>query len=189
MEVSDEDIYEAMKDVSGYLDVTPDDLKQVYRHAYRYAIDRIMHSVRAGQIMTRSVLHVERKTPLLDVAEVMADNGISGVPVTGEGLAVVGVISEKDFVQRMCADRTGSFMCVVAECLKNKGCLAVTIRAQKAEDIMTSPATVVREDATLMEIIGLFSEKGINRVPVVDPVGRLVGIVSRGDILGSLYSG
>lgn len=188
VEISDEDIYEAMRDIPGYLDITPDDLKATYRHAYRHAVERIMHSVRADQIMTRTVLHVERKTPLREVAEIMAGNGISGLPVTEGHMAVAGVISEKDFISRMCANATGNFMCVITECLKNRGCVALAIRAQNAEDIMTSPAISVREDTSLREIISMFAERGINRTPVVDLEGHLVGIVSRGDILRALHS-
>ncbi len=188
IEISDEDIYEAMKDIPGYLDITPDDLKASYRHAYRHAVERIMHSVTASQLMTRTVLHVGRKTPLQEVAEIMAGNGISGLPVTEEHMTVAGVISEKDFISRMCTDAAGNFMCVIAECLKNRGCIALTIRAQNAEDIMTSPAISVREDTNLAEIISMFAERAINRVPVVDLEGHLVGIVSRGDIIRSLHN-
>ncbi len=48
---------------------------------------------------------------------------------------------------------------------------------------MTSPAITVKEDSTLRDIIDLFKEKKINRVPVVDGTGCLIGIVSRGDII------
>ena len=76
-----------------------------------------------------------------------------------------------------------NFMTVIANCLQNKGCLAVPIRAQKAADIMTTPAISVKENATVLEINNVFQEKQINRVPVVDQNDFLQGIVTRADIL------
>jgi CBS domain-containing membrane protein len=183
VEISDEDIYEAMKDIPGYLDITLGDLKEIYFHAYRRALERIACSVRAADLMTTKVHCVRRATPLKEVVEIMAQNAISGVPVVEEDGSVVGVISEKDFLSHMGAEEPKSLMGVIAECLQNKGCLAVTIRAQRAEDLMTSPAITVREDTILIEISNKFIEKKINRVPVVDQQGKLLGIVSRADIV------
>ena len=181
--ISDDDIYEAMKDIPGYLDVTPGDLKEIYAHAYRHAFERIACSVRASDLMTLKVHTVKKETPLRDVAEVMAKNEISGVPVVDANRHVVGIISEKDFCSHMGDRRAKSLMEIIADCVKNQGCLAMTIRKQKAEDIMTAPVITVQEDTILMEITAALKENNINRVPVVDPKGCLVGIVSRADIV------
>jgi CBS domain-containing protein len=133
--------------------------------------------------MTRDVISVEKDVSLKRVAELMARNAISGIPVVKKDKKVVGVISEKDFLSRMGAKSSKSFMGVVAECLKGKGCVAVSIREQSARDIMTSPAITVIEETTVNEIAGIFTEKNINRVPVINPDGVLTGIVSRADII------
>ncbi len=182
IEVSDEDIYEAMKDIQGYLDITPADLKEIYRLAYRHALSRITTSVRAKDIMTAKVFSVKKTTPIQEVADVMAAQGISGVPVLDDNGKVAGVISEKDFLSSMGAKDKTHFMGVVAECLKG-GCVALPIRKKKAEDIMSSPPVTVGGEATATEIARLFAEKNINRVPVSDSEGNLIGIVSRGDIV------
>lgn len=113
----------------------------------------------------------------------MARNAISGIPVVIKDRKVVGVISEKDFLSRMGGKSAKSFMGVIAECLKGKGCVAVSIREQCARDIMTSPAITVSEATSVNEIAGIFTEKNINRVPVINPDGVLTGIVSRADIV------
>ena len=183
VEIFDDDIYEAMKEIPGYIDVTPGDLKEIYAHAYRHAFDRITSSVRARDLMNTQVHTVERETMLRDVADMMAKNQISGVPVVEKNRHVVGVISEKDFCKHMGDRRVKSLMEVIAECVKNQGCLAMTIRERKAEDIMTTPAITVQEDAVLMKITAVLSDKDINRIPVVDPKGVLVGIITRTDIV------
>jgi CBS domain-containing protein len=78
--------------------------------------------------------------------------------------------------------RTTSIMNVIAQCLTSKGCVAISMRTGFAKDIMTSPAHTVFEDTPIFEIASLFAEKDINRVPVLDKDGHLVGIVARADI-------
>ena len=63
-----------MKDIQGYLDITPADLKEIYKFAYRHALERITSSVRAhAHIMTRQVFSVKRTMPVKEVAELMAE--------------------------------------------------------------------------------------------------------------------
>jgi CBS domain-containing protein len=182
-DISDEDIIEAMKEISGYLDITPGDFKEVYQTAYRHAMSRISSSVKAKNIMTTKVFSVKRATPVAAIAELMAKNIISGVPVIEENGKVAGIISERDFLSGMGVEGAKTMMGIIADCLKNKGCMAISIRALTAGDIMTSPAITVFENTTVSEIAGIFNEKNINRVPVTDSEGNLIGIVSRADLL------
>jgi CBS-domain-containing membrane protein len=121
-EVSDSDIREAKKEIPGYLGITPADLKEVYSCAYRHALERITSSVKARDMMTATVHAVERGTPIRDVAEIMATNGISGVPVIDTDRHVLGIISERDFCANMGDRRATSLMGIIADCLKNRGC-------------------------------------------------------------------
>jgi CBS domain-containing membrane protein len=182
-ELSDNDIYEAMKSIPGYLDITPGDFKELYRQAYQHAMQRLAGEITVKDMMVKNVVSVTPDTPLPEIAEIMGGRGISGVPVVDADNRVVGVISEKDFLSRMGAESPQNFMSVVANCLKAKGCIVLPIRAQRAKDIMSSPAIAVGESATYMEVARLFHDKSINRAPVIDRVGRLVGIVSRADIV------
>ncbi len=182
-EISDDDIYAAMKEIPGYLDITPGDFKEVYHLAFRQARERLLRTVQAREIMTRDVAWVRVDTPLQEVAELMARRGVSGVPVLDAADRVAGVISEKDFLKRLGSQGITSFMGVVAECLREKGCKALAIRKGNAADLMSAPAVTVPEDSQVADIIKLFKEKGINRVPVLDAQGRLAGIISRGDLL------
>ncbi len=183
LEISDDDIYEAMKDMQGYLDITPADLREIYKLAYRHAFQRIKESVKARDIMTRQIFTVRRDTPLRVVAELMAERTVSGIPVLDDNGSIAGIISEKDFLGHMGAGDKTHFMSVLAKCLEGKDPVGISILAQKAEDIMTSPAVTVGEDTAMIEIAAIFTEKHINRVPVVNREGKLTGIVSRADIV------
>jgi len=185
VDIADEDIYEAMAEISGYLDITPGDFKEVYLKAYEHALRRLTRSVKVGRVMNREVVHVVESTSVLDVAKLMAEKRVSGVPVLTDDGFVVGVISERDFLRSMGAGTACTFMEVVAQCLEGGGCMAAPIRAQYASDIMTSPAITVKEGTLVIEVANLLTRKCINRVPVVDANGRLTGIVSRSDIISS----
>lgn len=189
LDLKDEDIYAAMQKIPGYLDITPGDFKEIYYQAYRHAVERLSRGVSAGEIMTREVAYVKPDTPLAAVAEVMGRRGVSGVPVVDEDAKVVGVISEKDFLAGMGVTEPGNFMTLVAACLKTKGCVALPLEKQKAKDLMSSPAVTVAVDTPVKEIATIFTEKRINRVAVADHQGRLLGIVSRGDIVKAIFKG
>jgi CBS domain-containing protein len=139
--------------------------------------------------MTREVVTVRADTPLFQVAEAMGRKGVSGVPVVDAPGKVLGVVSEKDFLVRLGVKDPKNFMSVVAECLQVKKCLALPMRSQTAAEIMGAPAVTVREDTPLAAISQIFVEKGINRAPVVNQDGVLVGLVSRADIIRAKIPG
>jgi CBS-domain-containing membrane protein len=183
LDISDDDVYEAMKEVEGYLDITPSDFKLLYGVAFRRAVLRLTQAVKASDVMTREVVFVSRDTPLMEVAQIMAAQNISGVPVVDTERKVLGVISEKDFIFHMGGENIRSFMGVVAHCLKSKGCVALPMCHQKAEDIMTHPAITIKEDASTSKVTEILATKNINRVPVVDREGKLIGIIARTDMV------
>ncbi len=183
MEINDEDILEAMKQIPGYLDITPGDFKQVYLKAYEHALNRLTTSLKAADVMSTEVVWVKEDTPVVEAAEIMKTRRVSGLPVIGEDGKVAGVISEKDFLVEMGADEGGNFMALIVECLKTGRCGATSVGVKKAADIMSRPAVTVGEEATVQEIIALFAREGINRVPVLDKRSKLAGIVTREDIL------
>ena len=185
LELSDEDIFDAMKQISGYLDITPGDFKEIYGIAFQHALNRITRAVEAKDVMNPDVVYVTPGTHLKEVAEIMGRHAISGVPVVDEDQKVVGVISEKDFLSQMGIQKNITFMSVVAECLIGNGCMAVDIRGKSAADIMTSPAITVYEDTSIMEVDNRMRNHRINRVPVLNQKDKLSGIVTRTDLLPS----
>jgi len=185
VDISDADVYAAMKDISGYLDITPGDFKELYVRAYQHAVRRLIQSIKAADVMTRDVASVRSDASLTEVAEIMANRGISGLPVIDAEGKLVGVISEKDFLVAMAGPEARTFMDVVMSCLKDRACLAAPVKIRNAGQLMSSPAVTVNPDTPVMEIADILTQKKINRVPVVDREGRMVGIVSRADVVRS----
>ena len=138
--ISEDDIYAAMKEIPGYLDITPGDFKELYVHAYQHAIGKITGSITAEQIMNREVVCFEPSTPLTQAARIMAENNFSGAPVIDYADKVVGVISKKDFIYCIAGKGTRSFLNIILKFLECKECVAQTIEGKKVYDIMSSPA-------------------------------------------------
>jgi CBS-domain-containing membrane protein len=178
-DISDKDVLEAMKSIPGYLDITPADFRIIYLAAYRLAVKRLEQSVRAGDIMTHPVISLGPDASLAEAAEVLAGHRISGAPVVDGAGRVLGVVSEKDFLALMGASRGETFMRVVALCLGGQGCPGTSGRNRTVAEVMSAPAVTIGEGATLAEISALMTQKGINRLPVLDENGRLAGIVTR----------
>jgi CBS domain-containing membrane protein len=181
-DVSDKDIYDAMKDIHGYLDVTPQDIKEIYLLAYQHAVDRLANSVRARDIMTEEVIVIDPVTPLNEIADIMARHGISGVPVVDKG-RLVGMVTERDLLRQLDVEGVSTLADLLAAFLKGKGCASPSLQHKQASEIMSSPVTTVSEETALAEIAHLFSTRQINRAPVLDAHGAVVGIVSRNDIV------
>jgi CBS-domain-containing membrane protein len=180
---SDEDIYEAMKKIPGYLDISVGDFKELYLLAYQHAETRLHNRMHAADAMTRKVVSIAPATPLAEAAALMAKHHITGLPVIQEDQTVVGILSEQDFFRNMGDGRQTSCMALVADSLASGSCPAVTIRRRTAEEIMTTPVITVSEGTPLSEVGKLMWEKGISRVPVTDNRQRLLGILTRSDIM------
>jgi len=185
VDISDQDVVAAMKAMQGYIDITPADFREVYRVAYALAKDRMMNALKAADVMGRPVYTVRADADLLAAATLLAEKGISGAPVIDPDGRVVGVISEKDFLRKMGAGLSGSFMQVIALCLKNKGCVATAMINRTAGDIMSAPPITAGTDISIGAIAALLTEKNINRLPIVDADSRPVGIVTRTDLVNS----
>jgi CBS-domain-containing membrane protein len=183
IDISDDDIFAAMKEIDGYIDITLNDFKELYLFTCNHAAERIINSITAKDVMTKEVISVNKETPLEEIAAIMEANLISGIPVIQDNNKVIGVISEKDFLFHLGLEKNSSLMGVISQCLGNNGCLIIPIQNKKAGDIMTSPPVTVKETTPVAEIMGMFTEKKINRVPVLNEDGELVGIVSRGDAM------
>lgn len=119
--------------------------------------------VKARDIMTTDVVWVKRQTPIYEAIELLRKNDITGMPVVKDDMTLVGVITEKDIIRLFYAD----------EDEKNK----------TVGYFMTRPAVSYRENESLQSICDFMMINYFRRVPVVSTKGKLVGIVSRPDVL------
>jgi CBS domain-containing protein len=135
-------------------------------------------------VMSRPALTVHPETPLKDVARLLVEQRISGLPVTDDQGRVVGVISEADLLQKEQGAANIShrhFAWLLGETEETRSQLA-KLAATTAGDAMTAPAVTIGGDRPLTEAAALMTSRKVNRLPVVDG-DVLVGVVSRADLI------
>ncbi|MFG2895605.1 CBS domain-containing protein [Streptomyces zaomyceticus] len=115
-----------------------------------------MKHLKIGDLMTDDVVSAVPATSFKEVAKLLAEHDISGVPVVDADDRVVGVVSASDLLAR---------------------------DALAARDLMTRPAITVHAEETARDAARLMVRRGVERLPVVDEEERLVGIVTRRDLL------
>ncbi len=186
LDLSEDDVINAMRSMQGYVDITPGDFREIYSIAYDLALKRVRSLRKAEDAMTSPVHCLHREMSASEAASFMASHGISGAPVVDEKGTICGVVSEKDFLKKMGLPGTASFMAVVSRCMTIDGCLVSDLGGLSVRELMNCPPIVAAKETTLADISELFSKHSINRVPICDTDGRPIGIVTRTNLVGSL---
>jgi CBS domain-containing protein len=139
------------------------------------------------EIMIRSVKTVRTDDIIKNVAVIICTNHISGVPVVDDEGKVVGVISEKDIIKAMYPDYTEFH----DDPLRSRNFEEIEERyeallVRKVEDLMSRNVLSITPDAPILKAASLMILKKIRRLPIIDQ-GKLVGIVSQGDIHQAIF--
>lgn len=134
-------------------------------------------------VMTTQVRSVRTDTPLKEVARLLVEHRISGLPVVDDAGAVVGVVSEADFLVKedLPPERHSRFGWLTGASRAEAHDRALRV-ATTAGEAMTSPADTIEADRPLFEAARRMAEAKRNRLPVVEG-GALVGIVTRADVV------
>ena len=132
-------------------------------------------------VMTTDVVSVGAEVGFRELVDVLSGRGVSAVPVVDDAKHVIGLVSEADLLHKM--EFAGES--VAARLLERHRRRAARQKARgdKARALMTSPAVTTTADTKVVQAARLMEARQVKRLPVVDGQGRLVGIVSRRDLL------
>jgi CBS domain-containing protein len=119
--------------------------------------------LKVEDVMIRDVISVKQDTPIYEAMALMRKHNITGMPVIDDDMTLVGVITEKDVLRLFCGDEEDN----------NK----------TVGFFMTRPAVSYRVDESLQSVCDFMMVNYFRRVPVVSKKGKLVGIISRPDII------
>ena len=136
---------------------------------------------RVGDVMTATVVTVDRITPYQEIDRLLTEHRISGVPVLKMGREVAGVVTEADLLAA--EDETNRRARMANSVGRRRLRHKQPNVSLTAGTLMTAPAITVGADATIPAAARLMNTHHIRRLPVVDEDGKLVGIVSRRDLL------
>jgi CBS domain-containing protein len=140
-----------------------------------------------AEIMTREVISVRPDMRVGQIARVFREYQLSGLPVVSEEGELVGIITELDMVKRHARPELPAFLPLLGAYLplrtKEYRESLRRITGVVAEDIMTTPVNTIGPDASIEDAATVMVSNRSNPLPVVDEAGRMIGIISRTDIL------
>ena len=137
--------------------------------------------MRVEDVMTKDVWTVRSDTLLKEAAELLAQHQISGLPVVDADEHVVGVLSEGDILFKESGGYKKGFFERWLTAPSSK--FDLKFAARSAGEAMSEPAVTIRPQRALTAAAKLMIDEGVNRLPVVDDQDRLVGIVTRADLV------
>jgi CBS domain-containing protein len=146
--------------------------------------------MKAADIMVKDVVTVGPEAPVMDVAALMLERRISGLPVVDGGGRVLGIVSEGDLIRRPEIDTDRVKLGWLRLLLTDDEARArdfVKHHGRTAREVMTKPAHSVPPETPLGEVVQLMERHHVKRLPVIER-GKLVGLVTRTDLLRALVS-
>jgi CBS domain-containing protein len=146
--------------------------------------------MQAKDIMTTEVVTVTPEDTVEEVAKIISERGISGIPVVDVSGKLVGIVSEGDIITRSKNLHIPTHIQLLGGVIYLEGTKKLESDLRKmvafqVKDLMTSKVFTVSPEAQVAEIATIMTEERVNRIPVVEN-GIVVGIVSRADIVRTL---
>jgi CBS domain-containing protein len=146
-------------------------------------------ALRVADVMSRSPEAVTPETPVADVVTRLLERDFTALPVLDGGRRVVGMISDSDLLEARLTELSLSLHKVLGPDLVGEQLERLRARGGTVGEIMKTPAVTVHPTTPLAEAARVMHGRGLKRLPVVDDEGRLVGVLGRLDILGSIVAG
>ncbi len=145
--------------------------------------------LRAKDIMTGTVISVEKNTTVRELARLLADNRISGAPVVEDG-RVIGVVTENDLIDQTKKVHIPTVITILDSViyLENPERFEREMRKMagvKVEDIFTEKVISVDPETPLDEVATIMADKRVHTLPVIDGE-HLVGVIGKSDIIRSI---
>jgi CBS domain-containing protein len=150
------------------------------------ASPRVVAPTVVADVMALGVISARTDTVFKDVVSLLARNRLSSLPVVNAAHQVVGVVSEADLLAQVAGDLGRA---PGVHRFAGPGDQHRAVQGSTARDLMTAPAVTVEMYTPVAEAVRLAARAKVRRMPVVDQHGRLVGIVTRGDLLRPFLRG
>jgi len=136
-------------------------------------------SATVRDVMTRRVVSVHEDASFKEMADMLRRTRISAFPVLNSANRVIGVVSEADLLVKEAVQATGTSIIAALRHVREED----KAKGTTAAELMSRPAITIGPDASVAEAARTMYDRRIKRLPVVDAAGRLLGIISRADVL------
>jgi CBS domain-containing protein len=141
-----------------------------------------------ADVMSHDPIVVKPQTPLQEAIQLIAEKRVSGLPVVDDQGKLVGIISETDLMWQETGATPPPYIMVLDSViyLENPARYEQELHkalGQTVAEVMTKEAIATKPDQPLREAAQLMHDRDVRRLPVVDPAGKVVGVLTRGDIV------
>lgn len=150
-----------------------------------------MSELLARDVMVKKVITINKNASVAELSGLLIKNKISGVPVVDDSGKLVGIATEGDLIVRDADLHFPRYFKLLDSIiyLESLNKFKRNLRkylGTKVEDVMTSKVKIVKEDTPVNVVANIMIRDNVNRVPVLDNDGNLVGIITRADIVKSM---
>ncbi|GIV91875.1 DUF190 domain-containing protein [Chloroflexus sp.] len=139
--------------------------------------------LRVADVMNHDVISVTADTPVGELVRLLLERGLRAMPVVDAERRVIGIVTDVDLLQRGVSQLPLHLQQLLPGAERAAHLAAVAARPERAADVMTPNPTTISATASLTQAALVMTEHDHKRLPVVDEAGRLVGMLSRSDLL------
>jgi len=182
-----EDLDAVLRQYNQELDISRDDLEELFLKTEMRAYQRRFGIITCGDIMSKDVVTAEFATPLADAWREMRRHRIAAVPVLNRVRRVIGIVTTSDFMAHGGLDDYHGMRRQLLEFLRPSG----TTHSEKPEvvgQIMVKHPRTASIDTPITELVPLMADSGFHHIPVLDHEDRFAGIVTQSDVVAALYA-
>jgi CBS domain-containing membrane protein len=182
-----EDLDAVLRQYNQVLDISRDDLEELFLKTEMRAYQRRFGIITCGDIMSKDVVTAEFATPLAQAWREMRQHRVAAVPVLNRVRRVIGIVTTSDFMTHGGLDDYHGMRRQLRDFLRPSG----STHSEKPEvvgQIMVKNPRTASLDTPITELVPLMADSGFHHIPVVDHENRFAGIVTQSDVVAALYA-
>ncbi len=157
---------------------------KIYSSALRHARNRSQSGMTVADLMTKDVVTVKKDTPLEEAARRLTGLRISGMPVVDDQDKVIGVIGELDIMSVLSGKKARGLKDLLRRIMGEPS--PVRKEGDQVGHVMSTPAITIKRSFDVRDAARVLDSHRIKRLPVVDDDGKLIGVISRADIVRAM---
>jgi CBS domain-containing membrane protein len=181
-----EDLDAVLKQYNQVLDVSRDDLEEIFLKTEMRAYQRRFGVISCGDIMSKDVATAEFGTALETAWRDMRARKVAALPVLNRARRVIGIVTQTDFLDHSGLDDYHTVTQKLRRFLRRTG-VTHTEKAEVVGQIMTMKPAVATLATPIIDLVPLMADAGFHHIPVVDEEQRFAGIVTQSDLVAALY--
>lgn len=179
------DLHAALENMDSYVDISEPDLARIYALAVMNSNKRRIGDVRCTDIMTMNPLRLRFDDELEQGWKVLRDNKLKAAPIVDAFDRPIGIVTINDFIS-ITENLAGSNLQQRLQTLLERTPGMESKKIETVGEIMSSPVTSATDSQHIMELVSIFTERRFHHMPIVDEDNRLVGMITRSDLMKAL---